>query len=1430
MAQLKDYIKSYLKDEDIRQLVLAQIAQVVQDPAYVAEIAKRIKAGLLTTDAPMIKGSGGQIIRQRLDINGMVEKALQQIDVKIAEAIKQRVIADLQVAYQQVWAQVKSPQGGVIRNARLQDLINQLHIVSGGQGINWGQGGGGQAPPPPFPPPPPPPPPPPQQPDPFDPLNQPAGKKKIPVNPAALGMLPGGATTRDKVMKIAGEMGFTEFDLDRIVKYGKGLTDIKFKAIDSMGALNQLSVTVGSFGEIIDRTQRRFQPFGDAVAKDALEFMKWSIAISLILIPMQKLGEMANEAITNQTKLADVAIALGDAQKSVNEVFKASYDIANQTGEAVGGVIDAYALAYRAAGGAASNEERFATAGKLLSDSLILSKLSALDQAEAIDILSAALKQSSKELERLGGSANALENGQMLLDSWVKTTRIANVSLETLATSFSIVSDAAGAAGLSIYELNGVIAVLSEATGDVSGKEIGNMARALVSGFQSDKAARQLQSLGIAIQDVSGEARSFMDVYGEIANLRQAGILSDTEFNKITLAIGGGTRRQAIVQTFIENFGRISQVSKESADSSGSAMMALQEQLDTVATASTRLANAFSSLAQTLGTKGGILDMFTSVLNVATSLVKVIDKITGSIGKSAPMLAMVGIATGVGAYYKNKAPAFGNKFLSGASSFGTSAAEWILSNSSMAGRKYQTPEAISKAAGNFGSKFGTYGAMGAIGTGVILASNLSSTFGDEELTGREKAIKATTQTTGTLIGAGIAAAINPMLAPMGAAVGASISEAFLNNTVLYKEEWSRFFGGVTESNKDKTPEEVAKDARKEFAQKGVYAGQIDGGKLVKWISRTVENWVTIGDFGRNLVGAETVGLTREQVALALATREAKDEFIKLTEAQKVERIRLENRPFTELMKQTTMPEGLIESYRQKIMRELLTREITPTVYKTYAENLKSSEVLGQQYYAGFGQKYGQDTGQTKEQVLDDIIRIATYANAEELNYLTSINSEIAKNYNILRTSTNNTTEYNTALAEYNRLVAEASQYTEELNMSILARKNLPEIVDFTKYETFDIRPFLEKALAMQGAEYSAAGFTAEEYAAKQKSFEPFLVKMLSGYSSNIYNLDPKYLQEAVAEGAKEGIIQGVTESNLGFQTFDMTSQEFFNQTAGYEEMLNRLMSVGYDPDYTELIPIFQNGILNPMEKDWKVVQYLLGNIDKNTKELTGIYNLPSDATFWIPSQAAELWKKTITSEEEANKQLPPLLEEPIKKQAAVEQIASAVVPTIPETEQIVNQALKNALETPTTNQKSDMITYYSKSNPYYDVYAQGGKMGASKEEGTAIEGLLKYFTSAATKEELASKMGNMFLSLNALFDLLSRINFSTAPVPDVRGTTPPLPPSSNIPDGKSTLNLSLTSTTQLVVDGRQMANVVKRYLKQDLSTYTSGNTNLQTLL
>ncbi len=453
-------------------------------------------------------------------------------------------------------------------------------------------------------------------------------------NPLWTQGIPGGQRAIENVRKELEKLGFSLDDISQVSVDGtRQITRYSGAMTDLGGKTTTVSLVTGKYGNVLRSTQKNFRNFASAIQRNVIEVIKWTVAIGLVYGTMQKFQELLTQAIQTQAKLADVQVALGTSAESLNTIFENAAVVAREMGTALTEVIEAYVISLRAAGRYADETERVQKATQLLRDSMILAKLSGVEQSLALDTLVGALSQTGRELDQ----------GVELLDKWVAVSKEANVSLGTLAESFAITSTAAENVGIDIDKLNGIIAAVAEVT-TLSATEAGNAVRAFVSGFQTAEAEKALGRYGIAIRDAKGELLSFIDVIETIVERQELGIITDRDVARISESIGGGARRGAQVNAFIENYSRVLELSVISANASGDAQEALAVKLDTVETAITNLANAFTELSHTLGEKGGFLDAMESGIEFLTGVVDNLKSLIEILGPATKSLAAFGAA------------------------------------------------------------------------------------------------------------------------------------------------------------------------------------------------------------------------------------------------------------------------------------------------------------------------------------------------------------------------------------------------------------------------------------------------------------------------------------------------------------------------------------------------------------------------------------------------------------------------------------------------------------------------------------------------------------------------------------------------------------------------------------------------------------------
>jgi TP901 family phage tail tape measure protein len=1279
----------------------------------------------------------------------------------------------------------------------------------------------------------------------------------------------------------AARQGFNINDLKRVQTQGTaGRERLQFDRVDESGINRRFDTYVSPSGRASPGISNQFRSFGQGIARDIGELTKWSIALAAVYGPMRKLQELTQIMIENQTRLAEAATSVSSAFIGQDEIFNAAAEAAQRAGESIDGVIDAFTLAYRAAGGGSSEMERFATATELLDNALILSKLSSLDQATAIDTLAAAMRQTSGEL------TGSIE----LLDSWVRVTKIANVDLASLATGFAVLGDAAEAAQINSDELNGILATIGE-TGVASGRELANTARAIVAGFQSDQAREALEQIGVAVEDTTGKARPFLEVMQELSNLRQTGALDETSFSKLTLALGGGTRRQAAYATFIENFSRVREVAQESANASGDAQAALAKQLETVQTSLTRLGNAFQELAQAMGTEGGFLDIITLSVDGMTGLVKILDDLTGLLGKATPAMLAFVAAAGVLKYR------------------GQGGIQTALGN--LGAGIQRDPELLRLAqygGGNIGAvpaqgRFGQIGQslLGSTGIGAgglqgLLVSAIPAILNFTNKEDRYGKTKGGADLIGGLAG-GILGAFTPLGPVIGAMIGTAIAETFVNATIARRTD---IFGYQAPELGPKTAgtDSVSDlDAALKEAEINLYKS-IGGGNesLGKFLSsgatKTAESLVDrvnaaikeqdpealsrifegkFGEANKKLLtniglspqtieqafkGGQQIEFKPEYVAFTQASKEAQEQF-RAAESARAARggtpldestafsaaVDANRTAFEPLLKR------LEEASRNQLRTDRVEGDVRGAEYGRRTSALEGFDTKALQYYTALGDQVDRLTGGAEDAstAFDVLNNVIVFGSEDALPQLTALEGEIQNIINLLSDPKLNADALGDlggvdAAEELLRQKQEdfADLLADANQQALLSQLKIPGVEgDINKpLSQGDFGLVQERAKSLQDEFYQ--GFLQipdDMYDALKDSWEEWAqIVEDSGdvFFEKVSEIDPQFFQQAMQQLLEENKLKSQEQNPFGIQQVDLESSRL-GELQGLISYFTNYLSTNF-PQYQQnpedVGVIFNDYVTAVLHGDNLAIKLALEKlVDLNQKQLDGMYNIPEGATFWVPLTAAYYKPKN-----EGGGLPGGNIEGVPENTTATERNTTAV------------QNMTTALQ----NRKEDMVEQWQ-SRHFGEGLTRGQQADAARLQGlankynqeksreaeaaryTGLAGLYGYNpdkTGQLTKDtsELpeVSLITQLFQSLQTWLQgmmapqppLAGRANMRADTVGDAgggyRGFTSQAAAAQVNPQVNARLELQLENTTQLVVDGRILASVLSPYLAQEM--------------
>ncbi len=1276
-------------------------------------------------------------------------------------------------------------------------------------------------------------------------------------------------TTEEKyaqALEQATKLGFTAADLSRVDRQGvAGNERLRFQRQDSSGITQRFDTIVNPAGRSTPTISNQFRSFGQGVIRDIGELTKWSLALAAVYGPMRKLQELTEIMIENQTRLAEATISVGSSFLDESGIFEIASDSAEQAGESISGVIDAFTQAYRATGGAGDQVERLSTAQNLLSDSLVLSKLSTLDQAQAIDTLSAALRQS-------GGDLNA---GTELLDKWVRVTKVANVDLASLATGFAVLGDAAEAAQIDTDQLNGILAAIGE-TGVASGRELANTARAIVAGFQSDQAKEALENIGIAVTDTTGQMRPFLEIMKELSDLRQNKVIDDTTFSKLTLALGGGTRRQAAYATFIENFSRVGEVAAESARASGDAQAALAKQLETVQTSLTRLGNAFQELAQTLGTEGGFLGIMTEGINLVTGLVKTFDSLTSVLGKATPALAAFA-ATSLVLRQQGKGGI--QQSLLGLGS-GLQRDQELLRLAQASGGDLSGVPALGRGRQFLQNNVLGTNAISGIFQGLA-TSAIPALLNARNKEDRFGGTKAAADIIGG-VGGGVIGALVAGSPVVGAAIGTAVSEAFVNATIARKTDIFGYtapeFGKPGAENQPSDLDEALREAEINLYKSIGFGNEGFGRLLTAGAAQTSKTFIDkINESIKNqdegslrrayaqleisatgpdtLKQLENIGLGRGDIQKAFEERrqvEFNPEYLAFQQAspeaqrafREAEAARLAQggtsedarTAFSQLVADNKEAfSGVInyikESSKGQLSADRVTGKVTGAEYGRRFEALGGFDVRALQYYTALGDRVSDLTGNADSaaeafQVLNNAI---VYGSDEALPQLTSISGEIQELVNLLSDPVLN----EDALAAFGG-AEEATQRLDELRgtlanlindtnqQALLSRLEVPNIQgDITKPLTQ--QEFGQvNTLAKELQDEFYQGFLQipdDMYDALRSSWDEWAqIVEDSGktFYETVSEIDPQFFQQAMQQLIEQGKLSSQQTSPFGIQQVDISSKEAGNLQGTVDYFSNYLSQnfPQYEQNPEDVGIIFNDYVTSVLHGDNLAIKLALEKlVDLGQKQLDGMYNIPEGATFWVPLTAAYYRPKDQDSLAGGLGEGTGVDSTALDSSASQLSLAAATLQDAGLSLLQSTSFFSGQLDTESVAQKKD--GFFAGKYSAEDVLE---KYQFNKQKDRQYDHLMREYSGvpesadSRSRESISRPVGGELPGasgaiMNIINNLLQKLT---------GGFSSQAPTQQTSPQVSARLDLRVDNNTQLMVDGRVLASVISPYLASDM--------------
>lgn len=370
-------------------------------------------------------------------------------------------------------------------------------------------------------------------------------------------------------------------------------------------------------------------------------------------------GSMAGQLVTAHTALYALRRAAREASETVQELDAAATDLAIVTGS---NSQEAYALLgqYNALAkqlGATTTQvanaaDEWLRQGRTVSEttdlieqSMILSKVGAMDSAEATKNLTSALMGYKLEAKDAAG----------IVDKLTGIDLKAAVTANDLAVAMSRTAAGANIAGVSMDRLLGIIAAIEETT-QKSAETVGESVKTMLarlnnikigkfiddeSGESLNDTEKVLKEFGIALRDANGEFRDATDVLDELYGKWD----SFTSLEKSAIAVAAaGTRQRENFLVLMENYGKALEYAGVAADSSGTALKKFAAYEDSIEAK----ANAFTAAMESLTLDTLDSGFVKELIDTGTTIVKLVEQ-TGLLKSALLGLGVGGVLKGIGA-------------------------------------------------------------------------------------------------------------------------------------------------------------------------------------------------------------------------------------------------------------------------------------------------------------------------------------------------------------------------------------------------------------------------------------------------------------------------------------------------------------------------------------------------------------------------------------------------------------------------------------------------------------------------------------------------------------------------------------------------------------------------------------------------------------
>jgi len=344
---------------------------------------------------------------------------------------------------------------------------------------------------------------------------------------------------------------------------------------DATGLVQTFNAEFDAAGRTITRFGSQMSGLGtifSSLKRDFQKVLEFAIATTVVFGAFRAISGQLNTVIELDKSIRQLSVTANQTRGEATKLFASIADAAIATATPLEEMVkaaDDIALATRKAGQSA--DEWNASILSLSTSVGILTNLAGIDTVRATDLLVSTMKQLNLEAADLPGVLNkvtAVAGGQ-------------SAAIADVITGLGNMAEASRQAGLSLDETIGAVQALSQATSK-SPAEVATSFKNLVGALGGPSGVKALDKFDIALRNTDGSLRNILEVYGEIQDKIQKGIIPQSEVQGLIRGIAGGPRRAPDAAALLSVIKDIGEAARRSAGATNDAFLANAKVLDTV--------------------------------------------------------------------------------------------------------------------------------------------------------------------------------------------------------------------------------------------------------------------------------------------------------------------------------------------------------------------------------------------------------------------------------------------------------------------------------------------------------------------------------------------------------------------------------------------------------------------------------------------------------------------------------------------------------------------------------------------------------------------------------------------------------------------------------------------------------------------------------